>query len=329
MAANAPAPSAAAKDGSALSSFDRISKIVYLYRPQPAASDRNSSASTAAATSPKLILIGGWMDAREPHLAKYTARLQALYPDSPILLVRSFVYHFTGRRFPREVEPAVPIIRSLMAAAGAAADSSSNSQSPAADDDSGSKQRPEMLVHVFSNGGSTMLRLLYDQYRKSARARAHDAAGEESGALPPHVTVFDSAPGRWSWQRSVTAFTLAAARRSFVVRLFVWALSNTLNAFYWICTVPWGRRGFLERTGLAHNDPTKNQSEVRRVYIYSEEDQLVDYKDIEEHAAQGREHGYETRLEKFEGTAHVAHARGDEQRYWTIVRETWQGGPAS
>lgn len=306
MAANAPAPSAAgAKEGALSSSFDRISKIVYLYRPQPAP-DRNSSGST----SPKLILVGGWMDAREPHLAKYTTRLQALYPDSPILLVRSFVYHFTGGCFSGEVAPAVPIIRSLLAA-----DSSS------AEAEAQGGKRPEMLVHLFSNGGSTMLRLLYEQYRKSARSG-------ESGTLPPHVTVFDSAPGRWSWQRSVTAITLAAARSSFVVRLFFWALSNTLNAVYWICTVPWGRPGFLEQTWLAHNDRTKNKSEVRRVYIYSEEDKLVDYKDVEEHAAQGREHGYETRLEKVKGTAHVAHARGDEQRYWAIVKETWETGSA-
>lgn len=293
MASNAPAPGA--KDGP-LSSFDRVSKIVYLYRPKP---DRNSSGASA---SPKLIILGGWMDAREAHLAKYTAKLQALYPDSPIVLVRSFVYHFTSPRFSGEIEPAAPLIRSIVA------DSDGNA-------DGG--RTPEMLIHVFSNGGSTMLRFLYDIYASSARPG-------ESRALPPHVTVFDSSPGRFSWSGSVTAFSIPLARRNIVIRLLWKVFIHCLCATYWIFNVPWGRPGFLGRSWLAHNEREKNQAEIRRSYVYSEEDRLIRYQDVEEHAAAGRERGYNTKLEKFTGTAHVAHARVDELRYWSIVKDTWE-----
>lgn len=296
MAANVPAPSAA-KDGP-LFSFQRVSKIVHLYRPRPASTGRRSLGS-----APQLILVGGWMDAREPHLAKYTARLQALYPDSPILLVRSFAYHFVGSRFRGEVAPAIPLIRSLVAGDGASSGTRSGT-------------RPQMLVHLFSNGGSTTLTYLYELYRESA-------GPGESPALPPHVTILDSAPGRFAWSRSVTAFSLGAARRSLPVRLLVAALAHVLSAVYWALTVPLGRPGFLERTWLAHNARAENQAELRRTYIYSREDALVDYRDVEEHAARAREQGYEVALERFEGTAHVAHARGDEARYWSIVRDTW------
>lgn len=292
MAANVPAPSAA-KEGP-LSSFERVSKIVYLYRPKPV-----SAGPRSARSSPKLILMGGWMDAREPHLAKYTAQLQALYPDSAILLIRSFVYHFVGPKFPGEIAPAVPIIRSIMAG-GDGADTT----------------RPEMLVLVFSNGGSSALKHLYDLYSKSAGLG-------ESPNLPRHVTIFDSAPGRFEWSRSVTAFTLGAVRSSFLVRLFVRAMAQLFTALYWMLTVPWGRPGFLERIWLAHNVKTKNQTEIGRTYVYSKEDKLVNYKDVEEHAAQAREQGYKVALEEFKGTAHVAHARGDEARYWSVVRDTW------
>lgn len=243
------------------------------------------------------------MDAREAHLAKYTAKLQALFPDSPIVLVRSFVHHFTGPGFSGEIRPAVPLIRSLVAGAGGGA---------------GGGEHPEMLVHVFSNGGSTMLRFLYDLYASSARPG-------EPRALPPHVTVLDSAPGRFSWSGSVRAFSLPLAQRNVVVRLLWGAFVHCLCAAYWVLTVPWGRPGFLERTWAAHNERSKNRAEMRRTYIYSEEDQLIRYQDVEENAAIGRERGYDTRLEKFMGTAHVAHARGDEQRYWRIMKDTWEG----
>lgn len=242
------------------------------------------------------------MDAQEAHLAKYTAKYQALYPDSYILLIRSFVYHFVGSKFPGEIAPSVPVIRSILAEEG---------------DGAGSNQYPKMLVHVFSNGGSTMLKYLYDLYPKTA-------SQGESPSLPAHVTIFDSAPGRFQWSRSVTAFALSAARSNLVVRMFVTAMAHLMSALYWVLTVPWGRGGFLERTWLAHNVKAKNQTETRRTYIYSKEDKLVDYKDIEEHAAQARERGYQVTLEEFKGTAHVAHTRGDEARYWSIVRDTWE-----
>lgn len=242
------------------------------------------------------------MDAQEAHLAKYTAKYQALYPDSHILLIRSFVYHFVGSKFPGEIAPSVPVIRSILGEEdGAAA--------------AGSNQTPKMLIHVFSNGGSTALKYLYDLYPKTVRGQ---------GSLPAHVTIFDSAPGRFQWSRSVTAFALSAARSNLFVRMFVTAMAHLMSALYWVLTVPWRRGGFLERTWLAHNVKTKNQTEIRRTYIYSKEDKLVDYRDIEEHAAQALQQGYQVTLEEFKGTAHVAHARGDEARYWSIVRDTWE-----
>lgn len=313
MAANAPAPIAANKG--ALSSFERISKIVYLYRPKSISPDASRSSSSSFRSSPKLILVEGWMGAQEPHLAKYTAKYQALYPDSHILLIRSFLYHFVSSKFPGEIAPSLPVIRSILAAAAAEEE---EEQEDDLDGAGTSNQHPKMLVHVFSNGGSTALRYLYDLYPKTA------GRGESSSPFPAHVTIFDSAPGRFQWSRSVTAFTMGAARSNLLVRMVVTAMAHLMSALYWVLTVPWGRGGFLERTWLAHNTKTKNQTEVRRTYIYSKEDELLDYKEIEEHAAQAREQGYQVTLEEFKGTAHVAHARGDEGRYWSIVRDIWE-----
>lgn len=300
MAATAPAsaPVSAAQGG--LPGFTKISKVVYLYCPT-----RNSSASSSP-SSPKLIVLAGWMGAREPHLAKYTTRLQSLYPDSPIVVLRSFVYHFTIKvsSHPKEVAAAVPVIKSIMA------------DYPEGEEDG----KPSMLVHLFSNGGSAALRHLREQY-----AAASPSGGPGGSRLPRHVTVYDSAPGKFQWQRSVTAFMASAARMAAPARLAMLVVVNCLFALYWAAHVPWGRPGYLDRTWLAHNDRAGNAAEVRRAYIYSDEDALVDSRDIEEHAASAKQNGFVVAaLEKFVGSAHVAHVRVDEARYWAVVKDAWE-----
>lgn len=245
-------------------------------------------------------MLAGWMGAALPHLAKYTNRLQALYPSSPIVVLCSFVYHFTTRvsSHPREVAAAVPVIRSIMADG---------------EESGGKEEVEEVLVHLFSNGGSAALRHLREQYTTGS-----------GSSFPRHVTVFDSAPGRFQWQRGVTAFMASAARASLPVRVAMLVFVNCLFAFYWAAHVPWGRPGYLDRTWLAHNDRAGNAAEVRRAYIYSEEDALVDPREIEEHAASAVRNGFVVAaVEKFVGSAHVAHVRVDEARYWAVVKNTW------
>lgn len=260
---------------------------------------------SSSCSSPTLILVGGWMDAREPHLAKYTTQMQALFPDASILLVRSFAYHFLSGRFPGEIQPAVPLIRSILAQGG-----------------EGDGRTPRLLVHVFSNGGSTMLKLLYGLYLRPATGE------NEATAFPQHVTIFDSAPGRFQYSRTLTAFTLSLGKRtSFLSRVFITVFAHIICSFFWILHML--RPGPLESTWAAHNDRAINPAETQRTYIYSKQDALVEFKDIEAHAAHAQARGYDTRLEEFVGTAHVAHVRGDEDRYWRIVRETWDGRTAT
>lgn len=262
------------------------------------------------------------MDAREAHLAKYTTKYQALFPATPILLVRSFAYHFTpGRRakgFAGDIAPAVPAIQSIVSSCD--------------NDDAkeGVVVMPKILIHVFSNGGSTILRHLYTLYNKEATGGTGTTAHGAGSSLPSRVTIFDSAPGRFQYSRSVYAFSMGFpyAKTPLFKYLFLKMVVHLLCASYWVMQLVAGRNGLLDCTFAGHNDPGVNKGdEVRRTYIYSREDRMVDFRDIEEHAAGARKKvAGEVRVEMFDGTAHVAHVRGDEDRYWRVVKESWDGG---
>lgn len=61
-----------------------------------------------------------------------------------------------------------------------------------------------------------------------------------------------------------------------------------------------------------------------RLYMYSEQDEMVRWGDVEDHAAEGARHGLRVRLERFADSPHVAHARTDPARYWGAVGRTWE-----
>lgn len=76
--------------------------------------------------------------------------------------------------------------------------------------------------------------------------------------------------------------------------------------------------------GEAHNDPARVR-ETCRAYIYSEADKFVDHRAVEEHADNAEKVGYlVVRRDKFPDSQHVAHARSDPERYWSVVKDTWE-----
>lgn len=65
--------------------------------------------------------------------------------------------------------------------------------------------------------------------------------------------------------------------------------------------------------------------EAKRVYIYSDVDDMAPWNDIEDHAAEAKEKGFNVGVEKFVGSGHVAHVRvGNGERYWGIVDGLWK-----
>ena len=258
--------------------MDKLGPYVSVYRPS----------STPSPKDPNLIIIASWTNAQDVHIAKYIAKYRSLYPDSQILLVKSVTKLLTNKKLiDAAVSPAVPVIR-------------------AADKDVG------LLVHMFSNGGSSSIATLYDVY-------ATTAANGQDTLLPVHVTLMDSVPGHVTVS-GIVAFLRAGMSK--MQRLIFTPLLYVLAVYSVLCIELGIYKDFMKGHRTAHNDKSRNQ-EVRRAYIYSETDELVQHKHLEAHASEAESKGYVVEKYKFDGTAHVAHVRGGEDRYWRIVTDTW------
>jgi hypothetical protein len=226
------------------------------------------------------------------------------------------------------MDAAASVVRSLFPEIEGAPASGSATPSPeaAANAVAGKPGRAELVIHLWSNGGSASL------------ARLRQSLAKDHASLPPYTLVLDSTPGQFSYKGTYSAFSLVAPRK------WAWLLRPLLHGFvawFWLLTYVRARLDFKRRAeagssklvgplallAASHNTKALAAIEARRTYIYSREDALIPYTDVEAHAADAESKGFDVRTEEFVGTAHVAHARTEPERYWEVVRETWEGTP--
>ncbi|KAK5634240.1 hypothetical protein RRF57_009954 [Xylaria bambusicola] len=290
MASAVAAPAAEARP---LAFMETLDPLVSFYRPPDASS---TSLSGSVDHQARLIIIASWTGARDVHIAKYIAKYQALYPAAQILLLKSTTRHIMR---PSLIGPsmkhAASVVRTIF-------------QTPI------SSSSPDLLIHMFSNGGSSSIANLYEQY-------AALAGPNDDKRLPSHVTVFDSCPGDYSIPRAVTFLSVGLPPFQQLISapiFYAWAA-------LWSVSIALGLMpDWLSHWGKTHND-TNNMAEMRRVYIYSPSDALINYKVVEAHAVEAKAKGFSILLERYEGSAHVAHVRKDDTRYWKIVRRLMEG----
>jgi hypothetical protein len=62
---------------------------------------------------------------------------------------------------------------------------------------------------------------------------------------------------------------------------------------------------------------------VKRLYIYSKEDEIIYWKDVEEHAGAAAATGYIAEQKLFKGSGHVSHMKTWPEEYWETVLQAW------
>ena len=245
-------------------------------------------------SAPKLVVLCSWMAAHPTHITKYITGYQTVFPTAQILLIRSeapdIIYRSTAI-LRRRIQPALDVVRSTCA------------KEPS---------HPEILLHVFSNGGSHQATNLLRNYQSAIGQR-----------FPLHAKILDSCPGRGNFQRSYLALSAPFDRQPAYLRLPSSLAVIIVLCIHWLLVTSSLFENPIEIIRRGLNDEHVAR-ETKRVYIYSDVDRMVHWQEVEDHAADARSKGFAADLERFEGSGHAAHVRvGGGERYWQIVKDLW------
>lgn len=241
--------------------------------------------------NPLTIVLFFWMNASLRPAAKYISEYTKIAPNARIICVftsASDLFLRTSDAAQRKrISPVLDAILSLKT--------------------TGRTSDGELYVHVFSNGGSLTLARVASAYR--------DATGNP---LPIRALLVDSAPGKASLGRTVKALSYSFPK------FFLWRIM--LSGVVWTWVLMFMTVGKLLRKqspssrlrdGL--NDPKLIAGRAERCYVYSKEDELIPWKDVEDHAERAHSKGWVVSREMFEASPHVGHMKTDPRRYWNIV----------
>lgn len=260
----------------------RLSNTIKLYRPIPA----EKATTTNHGTGPEMIILCSWFRALPKHVAKYVDAHRQRYPQAHILVLESTVgdMMYTPYSVQRDrLSSVLDIVKGFATA------------------------KHEILLHVFSNGGSNSAVQLAEAWHSS-----------QSSPFPATSIVLDSCPGSSSLKLAADAVVASSPKNShWWAIIFAWTVVVPFVAFPLLIGGTYVVALLRERLNEARLFSTK----TRRVYICSSTDLMVPQEDVVSHYESSRSAGYDAKLVEFDGSAHVSHVMKDPTRYWGAVED--------
>lgn len=260
----------------------RLSDTVKLYRPDPT----EAATTTSYGTGPDMIVLCTWFRALPKHVAKYVNTHRQRYPQAQILVLESTVgdMMYTPYSVQRtRLHPVVDLLKGIAAS------------------------NQEILLHVFSNGGSNTAVQLAEAWRTT-----------QSSPFPVTSMVLDSCPGSPSLKLAADAVVSSSPKSThWWVIIFAWAVVVPFVAFPQLLGGPNVVASLRERL----NDVQLFSTKTRRVYLCSSTDLMVPQEDVVSHCESARSAGYDANLVKIDDSAHVSHVMKDPSRYWSAVED--------
>lgn len=258
---------------------------------------------------PSTIIIYGWGDARPRHVVKYVDGYRQLFPHARVVLVFSPILRALYQTLEARSRNMIPVVQAAY-------------PHLFGDDSNGDQQSHDpdrrMLLHVMSNTGGI-----------NCAATMHAYAQHTGGDILPHALLAcDSTPGSTHFLPNVGPWSRAMALGA--ARWFPWpfAVTQALAALFLACLhgLGWlvGTTSAAEFSTAAVNDRTMSDLAAKRLYLYSKEDDIIRWEDIEQHAADARRKGWSVSAELFAGTPHVGHMRGHPEQYWAAIAAAWR-----
>jgi hypothetical protein len=137
--------------------------------------------------------------------------------------------------------------------------------------------------------------------------------------------IYDSCPSRADIRASYRAFTTGVSSlwRRLLMAIFV----VFIRCFDIIASLLLRRQLFAEFLHTTLLNPRLlpwTDKRTPRLYVFSKMDSMVSWVHVKAHAESVRASGLNTRIELFENSQHVAHAKADPTRYWGHVDEVWE-----
>ncbi|KAM7207897.1 Eukaryotic protein of unknown function (DUF829) domain containing protein [Naviculisporaceae sp. PSN 640] len=260
------------------------------------------SQGSANGTPPDLIIITSWTGAIPKHIAKYTQSYNQLFPGVPIMVITTNIGDLAWHRTKTKLAVLAPAVSYLTTTPG-----------------STTPRFSQILLHAFSEGGANKAVCL---------AQAFQLATTNHTRLPISAFIFDSTPGTPRYSSNVAAF-----RRSLPPNKFAQTVGLPLGAcvlgvtWFVFCIVVGYDNNLISKTRRALNDNSLWEvgSNIPRTYLFSESDDLIFWKDVEDHGVTSAQTcGARSLLVRFKNTGHCGHARGNEEIYWGAVKRTWE-----
>ncbi|KAK3377484.1 hypothetical protein B0H63DRAFT_219650 [Podospora didyma] len=286
-----------------LPGFKPLSKRVHVQEVDTPVTDANP-------TDPTTVLIYGWGDAQPKHVAKYVDGYKRLFPHAKQVLVFSPI-------LPALYQPLSIRSRDMKPVVEAVHGGASIQQAGDSTEEKNTEER--VLVHVMSNTGGI-----------SCAATLH-AFNEHypSSQFPHQMLVLDSTPGSHHFFPNIARWSRAMALGVAAYLPWPFVVTQALAASFlglshlavWL--IP-GQISTAEYSTAVVNDPSLSDIRAQRLYLYSKEDDIIHWEDIEFHAADAKAKGYVVSAEIFEGTPHVGHMRQYPEQYWSAIAKAWK-----
>jgi len=266
------------------SEFTRLSPHISLLAPE--------------STSPgELIVICSWTGARRRHIARYISLYRAfaaarllLVETPPGILVSSYARQRAHSR------PAVDYILKFL------------DECKAQDDG-----RLKIMLHILSSGGSLTATQLLLALRR-----------ERGEPLPLAGMILDSAPDGGSYRQTHNSFVLSLPPSQ---QRFGSVVGHMVLGPIWARYALGQENSLIEMRRVLLDDQyvraANGQSCPRILYVYSKEDKMTLWRDVEAHAARARELGWKVKEIVFEDSAHCSHVLSHPETYTRAVEALW------
>ncbi|KAK2050106.1 DUF829-domain-containing protein [Colletotrichum somersetense] len=254
---------------------------------------------------PRVVVIFGWGDALPKHVAKYADGFRKLFPHARQIAVLAPIVKAMREDLETRAANMMPVIDLAYPEAGS-------------DDTTRPDDEDAVLLHVMSNtGGINYAGSLYAYQRKYGRPMPHRLSSYDS--TPGSVVLTIDNLKRWSLAMALG--TAGWFPWPFVVTQFIMAIFLLLNHAYEYLI---GRESAPVFSVKAIGDPKYVSKRSRKLFLYSKEDPLIGWEDIEHNMAESKANGYAYNAALFEGTGHVGHMRVFPDKYWGAIADAWE-----